>query len=66
VSDEEELPFQVRSGRGEVRIQMRPRTGELADVPDPGAAEVVWHRLTPAEARALRDELTEALEVIER
>jgi hypothetical protein len=38
----------------------------MADVPDPGAAEVVWHRLTPSEATALRDELTAALNALDR
>jgi hypothetical protein len=66
MSDEEELPFRVTSAKDEVWVQLRPRTGVLADVPDPGAAEVVWHRLTPAEATALRDELTAALKALER
>ena len=35
--------------------------GELADVPDPREAGVVWHRLTPSEAAALRDALATAL-----
>jgi hypothetical protein len=64
VSDDVELPFHVKTGKGEIRVQLRPRTGKLADVPDPGAAGVVWHRLTPSEAEALRDELTAALNEI--
>ena len=62
MTDEEQPPFRVVPGRGEVRVQLTTRTGALADVPDPTAAGAVWHRLTVSEATDLRDALALALE----